>query len=69
MTPAPSLVSPLSGEEIMDELGIEPGPDVGRRKTWLIEQVLEGRLTPDDKAAARVLLKEFPLDFRPHASD
>ncbi|HRK23081.1 MAG TPA: HD domain-containing protein [Fimbriimonadaceae bacterium] len=69
MTPAQSLESPLSGEEIMDELGLEPGPDVGRRKTWLIEQVLEGRLTPDDKAAARVLLKEFPLDFRPQASD
>ncbi|MBX7133731.1 MAG: HD domain-containing protein [Fimbriimonadaceae bacterium] len=56
-TPLSTLVSPLSGREIMDALGLEPGPEVGRAKAWLLEQVLEGKLTPGDKQAAVALLK------------
>lgn len=56
-TPRSSLVSPLSGEEIMACLGLPPGPKVGAAKAMLIEQVLEGTLAPGDKEAAKHLLQ------------
>lgn len=55
-TPRDTLVSPLSGVEIMETRGLEPGPEVGRWKRLLTEQVLEGVLEPDDKVAARLWL-------------
>lgn len=57
-TPASVLESPLSGEEIMALLALEPGPGVGRAKAWLREQVILGRLAVGDRAAARLLLRE-----------
>lgn len=57
-TPAQVLVSPLSGEEIMAELGLEAGPEVGRLKHMLTEKVLEGDLAPGDKEAAQRFLRE-----------
>lgn len=57
-TPRSTLVSPLSGQEIMEVLGMEPGPGVGESKAWLLEQVLDGRLAPGDKDAARRMLRE-----------
>lgn len=62
-TPAQTLESPLSGDEIMRICGLEPGPEVGKRKAWLLEQVLEGRLAPGDGEEAARLLKEFPGEF------
>jgi poly(A) polymerase len=50
------LASPLSGREIMEELRIEPGPEIGSIKAYLEGEVIEGRLMPGDKAEARALL-------------
>jgi poly(A) polymerase len=55
-TPRSTLESPLSGEEIMELLGLSPGPEVGRIKAMLLEKVLEGELAPGDKEAAKRLL-------------
>jgi poly(A) polymerase len=57
-TPKESLQSPLSGKEIMDLAGLAAGPEVGRLKDLLIEQVLEGNLEPDDKEAATAYLRQ-----------
>jgi poly(A) polymerase len=49
------LTGPLSGAEVMDLLGLEPGPDVGRALTMLRELRIErGPLTADE--ARRELL-------------
>jgi poly(A) polymerase len=56
-TPRTMLESPLSGDEIMEILGIESGPEVGRWKALLTEKVLEGGLAPGDKETARRVLK------------
>jgi poly(A) polymerase len=44
----------LTGADVMDELDLQPGPDVGRALTWL-EQVRyrEGAL-PGDELRARL---------------
>ncbi|MGC8862836.1 MAG: CCA tRNA nucleotidyltransferase [Armatimonadota bacterium] len=57
------LTSPLSGREIMETLGLDPGPEIGRLKKYLEAEVIEGRLAPGDKSAARELLR------RKHAED
>jgi poly(A) polymerase len=63
-TPRHSLESPLSGDEIMDLLKLEPGPEVGRAKSYLLEKVLEGDLQPSDKDAARSALREYGANPR-----
>jgi poly(A) polymerase len=60
ITPASELESPLSGEEIMAEMGLEPGPEVGKVKAWLLELVIEGELKPGDKEEARARLCSPP---------
>jgi hypothetical protein len=40
----------ISGRDIMNVLGLEPGPQVGRIKAQLEELVLEGTLAPDRAA-------------------
>lgn len=57
-TPAKSLQSPLSGEEIMEFLQIGAGTEVGRIKALLTEKVLEGELKVGDKLAALEFLKK-----------
>ena len=37
--------------------GIPAGPDVGRYKALLVEEILEGRLAPGDKEAAEKILR------------
>lgn len=44
--------SPLSGEELMRHFNLKPGPLIGKLKDALTEQVLEGKLAPDDKEHA-----------------
>jgi poly(A) polymerase len=56
-TPPETLHSPLSGSEIIEILGLEPGPAVGRVKSLLTERVLEGQLPPGDKEAAKAWLE------------
>jgi len=58
-TPRDALQSPLSGEEIMNLVGVSSGPEVGRLKSMLTERVLEGTLAPKDKEAAARILKEL----------
>ena len=48
--------SPLDGGEIIEALGIEPGPQVGAMKAYLESEIVEGELLPGDKIAARRLL-------------
>lgn len=52
-TPVETLKSPLRGEEIMELLGIGPGPEVGRAMHYLTELVLEGEIAPDDREGAQ----------------
>jgi poly(A) polymerase len=51
--------SPLSGEELMRLLGLKPGPLIGKLKEALTEQVLEGKLAPDDKQHALQLAQQL----------
>lgn len=53
-TPVETLESPLSGDEIMAITGVPPGPEVGRIKAGLLDEVLEGRILPGDTEHARV---------------
>lgn len=57
-TPAELLESPLDGREIIAQLGIAPGPEVGQWKKLLLDRVLEGDLQPRDKEKARAILAE-----------
>jgi poly(A) polymerase len=57
-TPIGSLVSPLDGNEIIQDLGAIPGPEVGRLKHLLTEAVLNGEIAPGDKAAALEYLRQ-----------
>ena len=54
------IQSPLNGREIIEALGLEPGPDVGAAKAYLENQIVEGNLLPGDKAGAIDLLRERP---------
>lgn len=56
-TPCKTLVSPLTGEEIMAILSLPAGPEIGRIKTLLTEKVLEGELVPGDRAAAERIVR------------
>lgn len=51
-TPATSLESPLSGEEIMAILGLAPGPEVGAWKQMLVEAVIKGDVRDSESARA-----------------
>ncbi len=55
-TPVQTLISPLTGEEIMEILQLPAGPEVGAAKSWLAEQVIEGHLASGDRELARTLL-------------
>jgi poly(A) polymerase len=55
-----TLKSPLTGQEIMQMLGIEPSPMVGKVKEFLVNEVIEGRIRPEDKDAAReAVIREY----------
>ncbi len=47
------MESPLDGKEIMALLDLPPGPKVAEVKDFLCDEVIEGRLAPDDRTAAR----------------
>lgn len=51
-TPRSTLESPLTGEEIMGALHLEPSAEVGRLKEALREAVVEGHIEPNDKPGA-----------------
>jgi poly(A) polymerase len=47
------ICSPLDGTEIMEALGIGPGPELRDAKEFLTNEVIEGRLAEGDKQSAR----------------
>jgi len=51
------LTSPLDGNQIMQILGLPPGPVVKAAKEMLTAEVVEGRLMPDDRETAEALLR------------
>ncbi len=52
--------SPLNGREIIELLGIQPGPVVGAIKEFLEGQIVEGNLLPGDKSGAtELVLREY----------
>ncbi len=54
------ISSPLTGREIIELLGLEPGPDIGAIKEYLESQIVEGSLLAGDKtAAAELLLRKY----------
>ena len=57
MRSMPKPRSPLTGQQIMELLDIEPGLSVGRAKNALIEAVVEGDIPPEEDAARQFLLK------------
>ena len=54
-----ALTSPLNGQELMALLGIKPGRRLGQIKEYLTNEVVEGRLAPEDKAGAERLAREY----------
>jgi poly(A) polymerase len=56
-TPRESLKSPLSGEEIITILDLEPGPEIGKLKDMLLESIIQGEMAPGDRAQAIEILK------------
>jgi poly(A) polymerase len=51
----------ISGRDIMDVLGLQPGPQVGRIKAEIEERVLEGTLPPD-RAALLAHIRRLELE-------
>ncbi len=54
-----ALTSPLDGSELMHLLRLPPGPNLGRVKDYLANEVIEGRLPADDKDGALHLARAF----------
>jgi poly(A) polymerase len=47
-----ALRPPLDGKQVMEHLGIEPGPEVGRALEFLMEARMERGPIPEDEAYA-----------------
>ncbi len=56
---AARVQSPLDGREVMELLGVGPGPIVGAAKEYLVNEIIEGRLRHDDREGARAALFEW----------
>lgn len=54
------IASPLDGREIIELLGLPPGPRVGEIKAYLENEIIGGGLLPGDKAtAAELVLRRY----------
>src|SRR5918993_3038600 len=53
------LESPLSGNDLMGQFGLGPGPWIKALKDYLQNEVVEGRLGKDDKERARGLAEAY----------
>ena len=51
-----SIASPFGGKEIMALLNTVPGPHIAQAKEFLINEILDERLDPEDKEACRISL-------------
>lgn len=47
---------PVSGEDVMKMLGINPGPEVGKVIKFLKEKIISGELAPNDEDSARKIV-------------
>ena len=54
-----ALASPLDGQELMARLRLKPGKRLGELKEYLTNEVVEGRLAPDDKDGAERLARAY----------
>jgi len=54
-----ALTSPLDGQELMTLLSLPPGRRVGEVKEYLTNEVIDGRLAPDDKAGATRMARDY----------
>ena len=54
-----ALTSPLDGQELMALLHLPPGRRLGEIKEYLVGEVVEGRLGPEDKKQAKEIAKRF----------
>ncbi len=54
-----TLTSPLDGQELMARLRLKPGKQLGAVKEYLVNEVVEGRLAPDDKEEAERAARAF----------
>ena len=54
-----ALTSPLDGQELMALLNLKPGKRLGELKEYLTNEVVEGRLSQDDKKEAERLAREY----------
>lgn len=53
------IKSPLDGREIMEALGVGPGPVLREAKEFLVNEVLDGRLREGDKDAASAAVRKW----------
>jgi poly(A) polymerase len=56
------MESPLNGNTIMEVLKIGPGPQLKAAKEFLLNEIIEGRLSEKDRDAARRLLRAWWQD-------
>ncbi len=49
--------SPVSGEEIMQKFGLDPGPVIGKIKKFIEEAILDGKIANDHDVAFEYMLK------------
>lgn len=57
--PISIFVSPLSGDQLIDLLGVPASPLIGRIKHYLQDEVIDGRLSPGDTEGAKILAIAF----------
>ena len=56
-------LSPLSGEEIMSQTGVEEGPQIGEIKEHLHNLVIDGELDAEDKKEAVKQARNYMSDI------
>ena len=54
-----SVRSPLSGEEVMEILEIDPGPAVGEAMSAIETAIIDGKIAQDEDAARRFLTEDY----------
>ncbi len=54
-----ALTSPLDGQALMARLGLRPGRQLGAVKEYLVNEVVEGRLAPEDADGAETLARKY----------
>ena len=53
--------NPVDGNEIMERLGLQPGPEIARIKDAVKEAIIEGKIPYDHDAAWEYIMQEFRI--------